>query len=439
MATKNVTIIGAGLVGSLLSIYLAKQGNKVTIYERRPDMRLHNISAGRSINLALSERGWRGLRGAGLEDKILAIAIPMYRRVMHATDGSLTQHPYGAEGQAIYSVSRAAINKELISLAEAHEYVKLHFNKTVQEINLDTNTIFFENNQSERYEWILGADGAFSPLRNAMLRTENFNYSQQFEAHGYKELNIPPDKAKKFNLDSNALHIWPREHFMMIALPNINGDFTCTLFLPLKGNLSFEQLHNDESILSFFQTYFKDAIPMMNTLLEDFKQNPTSSLVTIRCYPWKYRNACLLGDAAHAIIPFYGQGMNCGFEDCTTLNELLSYDEDWHHALELFQQQRKPNADAIAEMACDNFIEMRDLTGKSDFLAKKKIEKILSEMYPGKFIPQYTQVTFSHLPYSLAQRNGRKQWQLLDDLYAQQSPLEGLEDRLAAMNLEYVL
>jgi kynurenine 3-monooxygenase len=417
---NHFTIAGGGLVGSLLAVLLAKKGKQVTIYERRADMRTQEVEAGRSINLALSHRGRKALQAAGLEQAIMDIAIPMYGRVIHQIDGATMYQPYSNDQEAIYSVSRSEINKQLLSLAEAQSGVTIHFNSTIKNVNLKDKKIEVSNENTTKsvdYEMLLGGDGSYSPVRAAMMKGERFNYSQHYEQHGYKELNIPPDAAGNTQLQREALHIWPRDSFMLIALPNLSGDFTCTLFLQLKGNVSFEALDSNEKIIAFMQKYFADALALMPNVLEDFNNNPTASLVTVRCYPWAYGNsATLLGDAAHAIIPFYGQGMNCGFEDARVLSDMLdSYSEN--DLLDAFQQARKPNADAIADMACDNFIEMRDLSGKADFQAKKGIEKQLSEAFSGLFVSQYAQVTFSHTPYSTAQRNGKIQAQLLDDLY----------------------
>lgn len=417
---QHYTIAGGGLVGSLLAVLLAKQGKRVTIYERRADMRLKTIEAGRSINLALSHRGRKALAAAGLEDEIMKIAIPMYGRVIHALDGTTFYQPYSNSGEAIYSVSRSDINKRLLTLAESQTGVEIHFNSTIKKVDLSAKKIELQQGDTHfemPYDMLLGGDGAYSPLRTAMMKTERFNYSQHYEAHGYKELNIPPDANQNTQLQREALHIWPRDSFMLIALPNMSGDFTCTLFLSLEGEISFKSLDSDEKIMKFMTENFASATALMPNVLQQFSNNPTANLVTVRCYPWAFQqSALLLGDAAHAIIPFYGQGMNCGFEDARILSELLA-DEPINTVFDTFQKLRKPNADAIADMACDNFIEMRDLSGKADFQAKKKIEKTLTDTYPELFTSQYAQVTFSHTPYAVAQRNGTKQWDLLNALY----------------------
>lgn len=409
--SDQITILGAGLVGSLLSVLLAKRGHRVSIFERRPDMRKERLQAGRSINLAMSERGWKGLRAAGLEDAIRKIAIPMHSRMIHAEDGSQNLQPYGKEGQAIYSVSRGDLNMALMDLAEAQNGVELFFNQRAESINLENATVHFDahsklNNASG--DVIFGADGAYSALRLSMQFQDRFNLSQSYIEHGYKELTIPAGANGEHLLYKNALHIWPRKNFMLIALPNLDGSFTCTLFFQFDGPLSFSTLKSEAEITAFFTEYFQDALPLMPTYLEDFQNNPTGSLITVRCYPWTYKDkACLIGDAAHAIVPFFGQGMNCGFEDCTVLNELLEkYGNDWSRILPAFEQMRKNDADAIADMALNNFVEMRDLVADAHFLHKKKIEKMIAAAFPGQFISPYQMVSFTSIPYAEALQKG---------------------------------
>jgi kynurenine 3-monooxygenase len=322
------TVVGAGLVGSLLAIYLAKRGEKVQVFERRPDMRKANISAGRSINLALSDRGLKALRGVGIEQEIRDISIPMHGRMVHGTDGSTNFQPYGKEGQYILSVSRGELNRKLMSLAESHSEVSFHFDHRCTGVDLDSATCNFIDEGTGKEttvaaDRIFGTDGAFSAVRGRMQVNDRFNYSQQYLEHGYKELTIPPTADGGFRMDCNSLHIWPRGNYMLIALPNLDGSFTCTLFFPFEGPTSFASLQTPQQVETFFNEVFPDAVPHMPTLAEDYFANPTASLVIIRCSPWNYgEKALLLGDAAHAIVPFYGQGMNAGFEDCTVFEEL---------------------------------------------------------------------------------------------------------------------
>lgn len=423
--SKNVTIVGAGLVGSLLSIYLAKRGYKINMYERRADMRKIKMSAGKSINLALSDRGWKGLQGVGIADEIKKIAIPMYGRFIHNRDGSTAYQPYGKEEQAIYSVSRAEINMRLMDLAEQQQNVKIHFDQRCTHIDRKNLTAEFEDNETKKTssvssDLLFGSDGAFAASRlNMQLTSDRFEYNQHYIDCGYKELIIPPGKDGAFMIEKNALHIWPRGSFMMIALPNMDGNFTCTLFLPFEGEKSFNKLKTKEAVKAFFESEFPDAVPLMPTYLEDFFHNPTSSLVTVKCYPWTFDDKiALIGDAAHAIVPFYGQGMNCGFEDCVVLNDLIDkHQEDWNKIMPEYQQLRKPDGDAIADLAIANFIEMRDKTGDPKFLLQKKIEAKFSSRYPEKWIPLYTMVTYSpHIRYSYALSEGSKQQGIMDEV-----------------------
>jgi kynurenine 3-monooxygenase len=415
---KNINIVGAGLVGSLLSIYLAKRGYRIDLFERRPDMRKEKISAGKSINLALSDRGWKGLEGVGIADEIKKIAIPMYGRYIHHKDGSTAFQPYGKDNQAIYSVSRAEINMRLMDLAEEQENIRIHFNERCTHLDKNKMEVTFENAETGKSatvksDLIFGSDGAFSASRlNMQLSTDRFEYNQHYIDCGYKELIIPPGKDGAFMIEKNALHIWPRGSFMMIALPNMDGNFTCTLFFPFEGEKSFAALKTKDDVLKFFAAEFPDALPLMPTLAEDFFRNPTSSLVTVKCFPWTFDNKIgLIGDAAHAIVPFYGQGMNCGFEDCVVLNGLIDkHAEDWSKIFPEYQALRKPDADAIADLAIMNFIEMRDRTADPKFLLQKKIEARFSSKYPDKWIPLYSMVTYSpHIRYSTALQEGMKQ------------------------------
>jgi kynurenine 3-monooxygenase len=433
---KSITLVGAGLVGSLLSIYLSKKGYKVNVYERRQDMRRTNGYAGRSINLALSDRGWRGLEGVGIAGEIKKIAIPMYGRFIHHKDGTNAYQPYGKENQAIYSVSRADINMKLMDLAEKHSDIKFHFNKRCTNINRQNLELTFEDNDSKIIETvhsdlIFGADGAFSASRlNMQLNSDRFEYKQHYIDCGYKELVIPPSETGDFLLEKNALHIWPRGSFMMIALPNPDGNFTCTLFLPFEGEKSFANLKTRDAVKQFFDEEFSSAVPLMPTLLDDFFSNPTSSLVTVKCFPWTFDNKIgLIGDAAHAIVPFYGQGMNCGFEDCVVLNELIDkHNHDWDSIFPEYQNLRKPDGDAIADLAIANFVEMRDKTADPKFLLQKKIEAKFSQNHPDKWIPLYTMVTYSpNIRYSTALKEGIKQQAIMDEIMAM-NDIESLWD-----------
>lgn len=414
---KDTIIIGAGLVGSLLSIYLLKRGYKVKIFERRPDMRKEQISAGRSINLALSDRGIKALEEVGIMEEIKKIAIPMHGRFLHNADGSTAYQAYGYEGQYINSVSRGELNKKLMDLAEENG-AEIFFNEKCETINWKREVVHFENTSnpvtsSFHFDLLFGSDGAYSAARlTHQLQHERFQYQQYYIDFGYKELNIPAGSNGEFLLEKNALHIWPRGNYMLIALPNMDGSFTCTLFFPFEGDPSFKSLDSKEKTTLFFKQTFPDAYALMPTLEEDFFHNPTSSLVTVKCFPWVREDKfALIGDAAHAIVPFFGQGMNCGFEDCRVLNGLIDkYNHNWNEILDEYQMLRKPDGDAIAELALNNFVEMRDKVADPKFLLQKKIEAAFSKKHPGKWIPAYAQVTFSpQIRYSEALRNSIKQ------------------------------
>lgn len=414
---NKATIIGAGLGGALMAVYLGRAGWSVDIYERRPDPRTAGIAGGRSINLALSTRGIHALREVGLADKILSMAIPMRGRMIHSQSGQLTFQPYSKDpNEAINSVSRGGLNLALIEGAEAMSNVRVHFDHRCVDVDPDAGRAeLAAGKASERVftdgDLLIGADGAFSAVRARLQRQDRFDYSQEYLAHGYKELTIPPGPSGEHRMVRNALHIWPRQSFMMIALPNIDGSFTCTLFWPFEGPASFASIRGDDDVLPFFNQHFPDAVPHMSTLVEDYRTNPTSSLVTVRCRPYHIGDrVVLLGDAAHAVVPFYGQGMNAAFEDCTVLNECIQrHGSDRAAALREYDALRKENADALADLAVENFIEMRDKTASRAFRLKKKTEHALHKLLPGWYVPLYWMVSFSRTPYAEAVRRAKQQ------------------------------
>ena len=421
---KEITIIGAGLVGSLLSIYLSKQGYKVKIYERRSDMRKLSMSAGRSINLALSDRGIKALEEVGVMDEIRKIAIPMHGRQLHHMDGSSGYQAYGKEGQFINSVSRGELNKTLMDLAEAHQ-VEIHFNEKCDHIDWKKNEIHFTNTENNtnhitQQDLIFGSDGSFSAARlSHQLQHNRFQYQQYYIDFGYKELTIPAGENGSFLMEKNALHIWPRGNYMLIALPNVDGSFTCTLFFPFEGEPSFESLKTPEQARSFFDKTFANASALMPDLEKEFFTNSTSSLVTVKCFPWiREDKFALIGDAAHAIVPFFGQGMNCGFEDCSVLNQLITkHQHNWKEILNEYQTLRKPDGDAIATLALNNFVEMRDKVADPVFLLQKKIEAHFNAKHPDKWTPAYSLVTFSpEVRYSEALSRGLQQQSIMDEV-----------------------
>lgn len=418
---KNIAIVGSGLVGSLLAIYLKKSGHKVTVFDRRPDIRTIEFS-GRSINLAMSDRGWKALRKVGIEDAVKELAIPLFKRALHVKGKPMYFQQYGKEGQAIWSISRGILNRKMIDLAE-NQGVEFRFNEKVWDVSLPEAKLF--TGETEKGEWkeyaydmIFGCDGAFSRIRHKMQRRSRFDYSQDFIDVGYKELTIPANEDGSHKLDKNSFHIWPRGKFMFIAMPNMDGTFTCTLFLPFEGDISFEKIKTKKDAEQFFNEHFPSVSNEIENLSNDFFKNPTSALVTMKCYPWTYWDkVALVGDAAHAVVPFYGQGMNAGFEDIYVLGEIMEkYGNDWDSIFKAYQESRKPNADAIAELSYRNFLEMSTKTADPRFLLQKKIEKSFAEKYPEKWIPAYWRVTFSDRPYSEALAIGDAQEAIMKEI-----------------------
>lgn len=420
---KTVTIVGGGLVGSLLASYLGERGYRVDVYERRPDMRLANVSAGKSINMACSTRGWQALDKVGVGDKVRQAAIAMKGRMMHSVEGELTFQPYGQEDQAIYSISRGGLNKILMNHAEEHPLVNFHFNEKCVDVDLENGIATFKNYETGeekaiKSDLIFGADGAFSQVRSVMEHQKHFNYEQRYISSDYIELAIEATPSGEFAMEKNALHIWPRGDFMLIALPNPDASFTCTLFMPYEGETSFEQLKTDEDIINFFKTTFPDALELMPNLVEDFRTNPQAPLAIIKCYPWTAAGkVALIGDAAHAIVPFYGQGMISGFEDCYVLDGLIDkFEENWDQIMKEYQELRKPNGDAIADLAVYNYEVMRDKVGDENFLLQKKLERRINQLYPDKYTPLYTMVSFSNTPYAEAWQKGMEQNDFLEKM-----------------------
>jgi kynurenine 3-monooxygenase len=432
--TENIKLIGAGLNGPLLALGLVRRGFRVEIYERRPDMRQVPINAGRSINLALSARGIHALAQAGLWEQMQKIIVPMRGRMMHSVTSELTFQAYGKDdSEVINSISRADLNIALMDAAEA-EGVQIHFQQRCTGVDLKSGTVSLrgEVNGTERSveaEVVIGCDGSASAIRSEMLKLGRFNVSQEYLDYGYKELTIPVGPRGEHVLEKHALHIWPRGSYMLIALPNVDGTFACILFLPFEGPDSFADLASASEVCAFVKSHFPDALSMMPTLEENFFANPTGTMVTIKCSPWHAGDkVLLLGDAAHAIVPFFGQGINCGFEDCTVLLELLDrYGDDWERVFREFEQGRKPNTDAIADLAVENFVEMRDRVADPRFLFRKKVELALERRYPRVFVPKYSMVTFHRIPYATAKRRADIQERMLSQLCGGLSRVEDLD------------
>jgi kynurenine 3-monooxygenase len=431
---ETVSLIGAGLTGPLLALGLLKRGFRVEIYERRPDMRQVRISAGRSINLALSTRGIYALSEAALWDEMRAIVIPMKGRMMHSASSALTFQPYGKdEAEVIHSISRAELNIALMNAAE-EQGVKIHFQQRCTGIDLKQGSLQFKDERRGEERTIqssvvIGCDGSASAIRSEMLKLSRFNFSQQYLDYGYKELTIPAGANGKHVLATNALHIWPRGNYMLIALPNVDGTFACILFLPFEGLDSFAQLTTPSAVIEFFQSRVPDAVPVMPNLADNFFANPTGSMVTIKCSPWHVEGrVLLLGDSAHAIVPFFGQGINCGFEDCTFLLALIDqYGADWDRVFTEFEEVRKINTDAIADLAVENFVEMRDRVAVPRFLFRKKVELALEAKYPRLFVPKYAMVTFHRIPYATALKRGQVQDLMLTELCDRIERIEDLD------------
>lgn len=423
---QKIAVVGSGLVGTLLAIYLKKLGHTVHVFDRSPDIRTVEFS-GRSINLVMSNRGWKTLQDIGLDDEIKKIGIPVDKRGIHLQDGSYTTQYYGKEGEAIYSLSRGILNRRMIDLAE-DSGVEFFFEHRIWDVSLADATLHI--GESERGEWtdlkfdkVFGADGAFSRIRHRMQRQSLFDYSQEFLKIGYKELHIPANADGSHKIDKNSLHIWPRGNFMLMGLANLDGSFTCTLFMPFEGENSFEQLKDENALVDFFANYFPDTKEVIPDLARDFFRNPTSYLVMMKCFPWSYQDkVALIGDSAHAIVPFYGHGMNAGFEDITILSEMISkYGDDWETIFKEYETSRKPNADAIAELSFRNFMEMSSKTADDKFLLQKKIEKWFSDKHPDKWLPLYSRVTFSLQPYAEALAIGDKQNEIMKEILAMES------------------
>lgn len=422
--TKNITLVGAGLVGSLCAYYLARKGYTVNVYEKRPDLRKANISAGKSINLVISRRGWNALEHVGLRKEIESITVPVYGRMTHDQSGNTNFIQYSGKNEPIYSVSRGGLNCKLMDLAEAMPNVNFFFNESCVDVDLENATATFHNRENGKTtevkaDLVIGTDGAFSEVRQRMMRMDRFNYQQEYIPDGYKEIVFPPFEDGSPRMRQDALHIWPRKNFMLMGLANLDGGFTGTLFFPFEGEpWSFSKINDEKDLMRFFQEVFPDAIPLIPDLASQYFDNPTSSLVIIRCSPWHYKNkVALMGDAAHAIVPFYGEGMNCGFEDCFVFDKLIDeYRGDFSKILPAYTQARKAHGDAIAELSLRNFIEMRDLVADPEFLLRRKIEGWFHEKHPDKWIPLYSQVKFTNIQYADALAEGKRHDAIMEEV-----------------------
>ncbi len=420
---KEIVVLGAGLVGSLSAMLLARRGYSVTVFDKRPEVGSSGTQSRRTINMALSERGWRALREVGVADEVHPFAIPLAGRMIHQPDGRTVTQPYGKAGQAIYSVARERLNALLVEKARHHYQVQFRFGYKCTGVELEGPRIFLEHLDTQRQltvepEVLIGADGAFSRVRDGLQKQTDLAFRQQqhYIEHGYKELTLPARDGGGWSLPENFLHVWPRNRFMFIALPNPEGTFTGTLFLPFEGEVSFATIRTEADVLQLFGTYFPDALPLMPDLGREYAGNCTWPLASIRCFPWSYRGkATLIGDASHTLLPFYGQGMNTGFEDAMAMDQLMDgFGGDWETLFDRFQRSRKAHTDAITELAFQNFVEMREKTMNPAYLFRKKIEAHISSKHPDLWTPLYSMVSFSNIPFAEVLATGRRQERIMD-------------------------
>jgi kynurenine 3-monooxygenase len=437
---ENIIIVGAGLVGSLLSVYLARAGFKVSVYERHSDPRQINLQSGRSINITLSERGFQALDAVGVGDTVRKFCIPVYGRIIHGQDGELTYQPYGNNKKAIYSIGRDDLTKVLLSFAEKHENMEFYFNEKCSDIDLPTATLKLQNVETGKIsqvqaDRIFGADGAFSVVRRKMQRLKRFNYSQEYCEQGYKEIIIPPCN-ENWALDQNAIHIWPRGNFMLIGFPNLDKSFTLSLQLPYEGQISHESIISPNDLRKIFETYFPDVWPLVKPNCTDYFHKSVEAMITIKCFPWTYQDkVALIGDSCHAIFPSYGQGANAGFEDCQVLTKCIEKQPtDWQKIFQEYETLRKQNLDAIADLCFEHFTELRKMVGDFKFLRQKRIERKLQELYPD-FASLYYNISFTCLPYAEALTIERNHQNVIKKL----EEIESIEEQLENCHLASVL
>lgn len=438
---RKIITIGAGLVGSVLAVFLARRGYRVEVFDRMPDIRQAQPSAGRSINLTLCERGLRVLEAIGVGEAVRAISVPVYGRLIHDLRGEVTYQPYGNNREAIYSVARGDLNRVLLDFAARHFDVDFHFRQRCLDVDLDDPSVELKDLETgevtrRHADLVFGADGAHSAVRLRMEQKPRFNFSQQYWEQGYKELNAPASDSG-WVAQRNAIHIWPRGGYMLISFPNADGSFTCSVHIPFEGPLSFASLRTEADLLDLFRTSFPDAVEHLPHLVRDFFSRPANAMVTIKCSPWSYGGkAALIGDAAHTIYPSYGQGANAGFEDCAVLDDCMEkYGDDWAALLREYEQKRKPNTDAIADLCVEHFVELRDLVGTPAFLLRKEIERKINQLHPDKYQDLYSMITFTRLPYTEAMRVDREQ----RDIVEQVMRLEDIERRLNSQDVDRLI
>ncbi len=440
---RSVSIVGAGLAGSLMALFLAKRGCKVKLYEYRPDLRITPIESNRSINLALSCRGLTALQDAGLDAKVRQLMVPMRARIIHEISGEIVYQPFGRhEEECINAIERNALNKLLLNELDTYPLVKCYFDTKLVNLNLAEKQLIFQNQKGQftqhDYDVFIGADGAHSLVRACLQQQKLIDFKQTFFTHGCKELTIC--RAHQTVFDKESLHLWPRKSFSLLGNPNLDGSITGSLFLPYKGQVSFESLTSEAQLLACFNKYFNDVCGLMPSLIDEFFTHPMGTMSRIDCKPWFIAGqGVLLGDAAHGIIPFFGQGMNSAFEDCRILNTLLDeYDENWQQVLPMFYHLRKPNTDAVAKMSEDNFHEVQEAVCSAQFNNKKRLAQLLMQRYPKRYISKHVLVMFTNTPYSQAQKIGQIQENFLKDIMSDNLDLNTLNwQKVDQMMLDY--
>jgi kynurenine 3-monooxygenase len=438
----RTVVIGAGLVGSLLAMFLAKKGYQVEVFERTPDPRKSDLYSGRSINLTLCARGLRVLDSIGVGDEVREVAVPVYGRLIHDVKGNLTFQPYGNHQEAIYSIARGDLNKVLLNFAARHFEIEFLFQQKCLEVDFSTPAVEMKDLVSGRVtrhatETLFGSDGAYSAVRMQMQKKTRLNFSQQYWEQGYKELRVPLSNDDGWTSQKNVIHLWPRGSYMLIGFPNIDESFTCSLHIPFEGPLSFASIKTEADLLRLFNDSFPDVVSLMPDLVDDFFLHPANTMVTIKCSPWSHQGKVLLiGDAAHSIFPSYGQGANAGFEDCAVLSACIeAYGDDWPTILREFEHQRRPNTNAIADLCVEHFHELRDLVGDSEFLLRKEIERKLNQAYPDKYRDLYSMITFTCMPYSEALRVERSQRTIVDRIMS----VERVEQKLNSAEIDRLI
>ena len=422
---ERIIIAGAGLVGSLLAVSLSKKGYRVDVYDRNPDPRDANSDAraGKAFNLTLCDRGFKALDEVGVGNLIRSISVPAYGRFVHNEQGELAYQPYGNNSEALYSILRSDMSRAMVEFAAAQPNVEFHFHEKCVGLGLSPLEVEFKNMRTgaqrrEQAYLLFGADGAFSGVRTHLQRFHRVSYAQEFLDQGYKELNVPASATAEWVSEKNVLHMWPRGRYMLLGFPNNDGSFTCSLHMPFEGSVSFASLQTESDVLDFFNGKFPDVVEHIPNLVEEFNRCPPNPMVTVRCSPWTLQGkVALIGDAAHVLYPYYGQGANAGFEDCAVLMECLEkFGDDWKTVFSEYERLRKPNMDAISELVVEHYVEIRDLLGDPKFLLRKALERKMNQLFPDRYLPLYSMIAFTTMPYVEALRIEREQRSMIDYL-----------------------